>query len=156
VPFWGQYQGDAVASAQTANALSGTKTPEIRKWRANLVTRYEFQSGRLRGFRVGGAARWQDKVAIGYPYILNSLGTEVADIQHPFFGPDSLLIDLNCGYRTKLKFFERRIDCDLTLNLINAFADDELIPIVANADGSWGTVRIPSERTWAAVASFRF
>ena len=80
----------------------------------------------------------------------------MADIQRPYFGPDSLLIDLNCGYRTKLKFFDRRIDCDLTLILINAFADDELIPIVANADGSWGTVRIPPERTWAAVASFRF
>ncbi len=156
VPFWGQYTSNAVAPAQTANALSGTKSPEIRKWRANLVSRYEFQSGRLRGFRVGGAARWQDRVAIGYPYILNSLGASVADIGNPYFGPDSILVDLNCGYRTKLKFFDRRIECDFALNLINAFADDELIPIVANADGTWGTVRIPPERTWAAVASFRF
>ncbi len=110
----------------------------------------------LRGFRVGGAARWQDRIAIGYPYVRDANGNEVADLKRPYFGPDSLLVDLNCGYRTKFDFLTRRIDCDLGVNLINAFADDKMIPIVANADGSWGTVRIPPERTWTVVTSFRF
>ncbi len=92
----------------------------------------------------------------GCPYVRNSTGNEVADLQRPYFGPTSLIVDLNCGYRTKLRIFDRRIDCDVALNLQNAFADDELIPIVANADGSWGTVRVPPERRWALTASFRY
>lgn len=153
---WAQYTSEAVAPIQTANALSGSSSPEIRKWRANLVSRYEFQRGRLRGFRVGGAMRWQDRVAIGYPYIPDASGNQVADLKHPYFGPESLLVDLNCGYRSKLTLFDRKIDCEIGVNLYNAFADDKLIPIVSNADGTYGTVRIPPERTWAVTTSFRF
>jgi hypothetical protein len=153
---WAQYQTETVAAIQTANALSGTSTPEIRKWRANLVTRYEFQRGFLRGFRLGSALRWQDKIAIGYPYVRDSQGNDVADLTRPYFGPDSLLVDFSCGYRTRLKIFDQGLECDFALNLMNVFANDRLIPIVANADGGYGTIRIPPERGWAVTASFRY
>lgn len=81
-------------------------------------------------------------------------GNEVADLQRPYFGPDSLPVDLNCCYRTMLDICARRIDLDVGVNLLNAFAADKLIPIVANADGRWGAVCIPPERSWTVVTLF--
>src|SRR5207237_816402 len=56
----------------TALATDGSASAEQRKWRANLVGTYTFGSDsmfgqRLKGFGVGGAFRWQDKLGIGYP-----------------------------------------------------------------------------------------
>jgi len=152
----GQYRGEHVSGIETAAALSGTKAPEIRKWRANLVTRYEFSQGRLRGFSIGGAARWQDKLGIGYPFVVDATGKDVADLANPYFGPDELQVDISFGYRRRLEMLGTRVDWNLGINIRNAIASDDLIPIVANADGSYGTVRIPPHRIWSISNSFRF
>ena len=155
-PPLAQYTAETVSDIETAAALSGTKTPEIRKWRANLVTRYEFTSGFLRGFSIGGAARWQDKVGIGYPFLLDANGKEYADITQPYYGPDELQIDASLGYRRRISLFRHAVDWNVGLNIYNLIASDDLIPIRANADGSWGTVRIPPHRTWMLSTAFRF
>jgi outer membrane receptor protein involved in Fe transport len=152
----GQYRNESVSDIETAAALSGTRSPEIRKWRANLVTRYEFASGPLRGFSVGGAVRWQDKLGIGYPFLLDASGNDVADLSNPYEGPDELQVDLSLGYRRRLEIFGARIDWNIGLNIRNLIASDDLIPIHANADGSYGTVRIPPDRIWSISNSFRF
>ena len=38
----------------------------------------------------------------------------------------------------------------------NLNAKDELIPIASNPDGSWGTFRIPPERTWSVNNTLSF
>lgn len=152
----GQYRTESVADIETANALSGTKAPEIRKWRANLVTRYEFSSGRLRGFSVGGAARWQDKLGIGYPFLEDATGRDYADLANPYYGPEELQVDVSFGYRRRLDILGSRVEWNVGLNIRNLIADDDLIPIRANADGSYGTVRIPPHRAWSLSNSFRF
>ncbi|MEX0325046.1 MAG: TonB-dependent receptor plug domain-containing protein [Puniceicoccaceae bacterium] len=151
-----QYQRETVSDIQVDAALSGTSTPEIRQWRANLVTRYEFRDGILDGFRIGGAMRWQDIIGIGYPFIENENGDEVADIDNPYFGPEELYFDLNLGYNRKIKAFGQDFDWTITLNIRNITGQDDLIPIAANADGSYGTVRIPPDRTWTITNSFRW
>jgi hypothetical protein len=152
--FWPQYVAQTLSDIQTANAKSGTAMPEIREWRVNALTRYSFADGILNGFSVGGAVRWQDEVGIGYPFITDENGNSVADIANPYWGPDQLSIDLNFSYRKKIRAFGQRIDWTVTLNLRNINADDELIPIGANADGTYGTVRIPPERTWSITNNF--
>ena len=154
--FWAQYMSEHVASIQVANALSGTKTPEIRKWRANLVTRYDFRTGWLKGVNVGTAVRWQDRVAIGYPYIKDATGNEIADITRPYWGPDELQVDASIGYRRKLTSLGKKLDWNINFNVRNLLGRDTLIPIKANADGSWGTVRIPPLQTWSLTNSFAF
>ncbi len=151
-----QYNANTVSDIETAAALSGTRSPEIRKWRANLVTRYEFTSGILRGFSIGGAARWQDKVGIGYPFLTDANGKEYADITRPYYGPDSLQVDASLGYRRRITLFRHSVDWNVGINVRNLIADDDLIPIRANADGSWGSVRIPPHRTWMLSTAFRF
>lgn len=153
--FWAQYQAEQLPSIRSAAALSGASTPEIRKWRANFVTNYEFQRGFIRGLSIGGAVRWQDKIAIGYPYITQN-GVLVADVSNPYFGPSDTQVDLSLGYKRKLKILGGNVMWNINLNVRNLNAKDELIPIAANADGSWGTFRIPPERTWSITNSFAF
>jgi hypothetical protein len=151
-----QYQNESVNDIRTENALSGTANPEVREWRVNVVTRYQFRDGPLDGFRIGGALRWQDEIGIGYPLVPNEDGNNVADIANAYYGPQELYIDLNLGYNRKLKAFGQSIDWTISLNIRNLTGQEDLIPIVANADGSIGTVRIPPERTWRITNSFRW
>ncbi len=154
--FYSQYVSETLPSIRTAAALSGVATPEIRKWRANLVTRYDFRQGFLRGVNVGAAARWQDKVGIGYPFVTNATGQAVADITRPYWGASSIAVDLSAGYRRKLDILGSSVNWTVGIAVRNLNAKDEVIPIAANADGSWGTFRIPPERTWTLTNSLSF
>ncbi len=154
--FWDQYVAETLPAVRTASALSGTASPEIRKWRANVVTRYEFREGFMRGVNVGGALRWQDRVGIGYPFIRNSSGDLVADINRPYWGATDTAIDLSAGYRRKLQIRGAPVDWSIGINVRNLNAHDRVIPIAANADGSYGTFRIPPERNWSVTNSFSF
>jgi len=153
--FWAQYQSETLPSIRSAAALSGAATPEIRKWRMNFVTNYEIQRGFLRGLSIGGAVRWQDKIGIGYPYITQN-GLLVADVTKPYYGPSDTQVDASLGYKHRLKILGGNVMWAINLNVRNLNAKDELIPIAANADGTWGTFRIPPERTWSITNSFSF
>ncbi len=136
--------------------MSGTASPEIRKWRANLVTNYAIHSGRLKGVNFGGALRWQDKIGIGYPLIPNADGLNVADISAPYWGPRETAVDLSIGYKRRLQVVGQNIIWNVNLNVRNLNGKEEIIPIKANADGSYGNFRIPPERTWTLTNSFAF
>ncbi len=153
--FYDQYVAESLPSIRTAARLSGSAAPEIRKWRANLVTRYEFTRGFIRGLSVGGAVRWQDKIGIGYPYVTVG-GITAADITRPYFGPAETAFDATVAYRRKLKIMGSAVNWVVSLNVRNLNAKDELIPIASNPDGSWGTFRIPPERTWSVNNTLSF
>ncbi len=155
-PWRQQYLAETVYGLRADAAQSGTATPEIREWRANLVTRYEFTDGFLDGFRIGGAIRWQDKAAVGYPTIQDENNQNIADIDNPYYAPDTTYVDLNLGYRRDIKLFGRDVDWNLNLNIRNIMGEEELIPVKINPDGSLGTVRVPPERTWNLTSSFNF
>jgi len=154
--FWTQYDTETLTPIRTAAALSGTATPEVRKWRANLVTNYAFQTGRLKGVNIGGAVRWQDKIGIGYPLVPNANGQNVADITNPYWGPKEIAVDLSIGYKRRLKVVGQNVMWSLNLNVRNLNGKEEIIPIQANADGSYGNFRIAPERTWSVSNSFAF
>ena len=83
-------------------------------------------------------------------------GASVADVSRPYYGPSDTKIDLNLGYRHRLKIRGANLMWNINLNVRNLNAKDELIPIAANADGSWGTFRIPPERTWSLTNAIAF
>ncbi|MDI1335977.1 MAG: hypothetical protein PSU94_07305 [Lacunisphaera sp.] len=154
--FWEQYVAESLVPVRTAAALSGTASPEIRKWRANVVTRYDFRSGFLRGVNLGGALRWQDRIGIGYPIVKNATGDSVSDITKPYWGPTDTAVDLSVGYTRKLKIRGSPVTWNVGLNVRNLNAKEQIIPIAANADGTYGTFRIPPERSWSISNSFSF
>lgn len=143
----------------TALATEGTASPEQRKWRANLVTNYQFGKdsifgGRLKGWSVGTAARWQDKIGIGYPTTRNADTSVTIDIKHPYYAPAQLNGDAWISYQRKLR--KGKIDWKIQLNVMNLYGDDDLVPVAAQGWGEIAIVRLPPERRWYVTNTFTF
>lgn len=137
----------------------GTYTPELRKWRFNVVTNYNFTEGRLKGFNVGAGYRWQDKIAIGYPVASTSTaGVFTFDIANPIMGPREDAIDFWIGYEKKLT---SKIDWRIQFNIRNLGDGNKVIPLTVQptTDGSKYTVaawRIAPGQTWEITNTFKF
>ena len=138
-------------------AQDGTVSQEQRKWRWNLVSAYQFhEGGFLRGFEVGGAVRWQDKAAVGYPInLIESEGDilQQPDLANPYYTPSTWNGDLFARYKKKLS---DKIDWTIQLNLRNIVGDQDLTPEVINPDGSNAVIRIPVERAFYLTNTFDF
>jgi catecholate siderophore receptor len=150
-----------------ANALAdGGPVSELRKWRANAVINYDFQSRPLRGWGVGAGIRWQDKAAIGYPVAAfgpdltpatnptDPTNIRIQDVRNPYYGPTETNFDGWVSYQTKL--WNDRVDLKIQLNVRNINVGDKLIPIVANPDGSIGVWSIAEPRRYTLSATFGF
>lgn len=143
----------AVAPVASIRNRDGTYSAELRKWRFNFINNYTFPTAsRFKGFAVGGAYRWQDKAAIDYPLVNNGSGIFVADVSKPFYAPSTSAIDLWISYRRSL--FSNKVKWKLQLNVANAFADDDLIPVTVNTDGTPSMQRVPPPRTWFLTSTF--
>jgi outer membrane receptor protein involved in Fe transport len=136
--------------------LDGSNAPEVRPWRINVATRYQFTSGKLKGVSVGGAYRWQDQVIIGYKSVTKDIqGTlsETFDVESPYYGPADKAVDLWVAYQRKI---DKRINWRIQLNVQNAFSSATLIPINVSPDGSYGAYRIREGMTWQLTNTFSF
>jgi len=139
---------------RTLTLLDGSIAPEQREWRANLVTNYKFNEGLLKGVGIGGAARWEDSAAIGFPTTFNEeLQDEVLDVFNPFFGPTEFKLDLWASYERKL--FDR-LDWKIQLNVVNALNDDDLVPVGQDPDGTIAGFRIQDPIRFQITNTFRF
>ena len=134
--------------------LDGGPAPEQRRWRFNTVTNYTFKGGRLANVRIGGAYRWQDKAAIGFPVIVGPGGTGIIDVKHPYLGKAESNVDLWVGYRRKV--FSDRVAWNVQLNLKNVGRGNQLIPVSTQPDGSIASVRISTPQTWTLTNTFEF
>lgn len=127
---------------------------EIREWRWNLATNYKFSEGRLSGFGIGGGARWQDVVAIGYAGRVDPEIGETLDTDNPFFGPSELNLDLWMSYEKPV--FGDKADWKIQLNIRNLEGDDDLIPTFANPNGVVAGWRIKEPRSFVLTNTISF
>ncbi|MDQ1256768.1 MAG: hypothetical protein QG656_1368, partial [Candidatus Hydrogenedentes bacterium] len=134
-------------------ALDGAVSPEARKWRFNLANTDTFNEGRLKGIRVGGAFRLQDKVAIGYPIWLVE-GAPQYDVRNPYYGPKESNFDAWIGYGRRI--FRDKIRWSTQLNVRNIGTHDKLIPVSAQPDGTVAAYRIAAPMSWTFSNSFDF
>lgn len=135
--------------------LDGGPAPEQRRWRFNAVTNYTFKGGKLDNVRIGGAYRWQDKAAIGFPVILGPDGvTGIIDVKNPYLGDAESNVDLWVGYRRKV--FGDRISWNVQLNVKNVGRGNQLIPVSTQPDGTLASARISSPQTWTLTNTFEF
>lgn len=168
------FQSSVLNPFNTAALSDGSPATEQRKWRANLVGRYAFPAGMLKGFEVGGAIRWQDKVAIGFPVAtfetsVDSKGdtvlspddgiTEASDIRgydvkKPFYGPSETNYDLWLAYQTKI--LRDKIGLRVQLNVRNVGVHDKLIPIRINPDGKAAAWSIAESQRLTLSTRFSF
>ena len=136
-------------------SLDGTPNPEQRRWRCNFVTNYSFGSAMLKGFSVGANLRWQDKVAIGYPLVVDSFGNFVPDRAHSYYGPSETEVGFRAGYQRRI--LQNRCAWSISLNVQNAFSkSDDLIPVLAQPDGSIAQVRTAAPTAWILTNSLKF
>ena len=143
----------------TAQATAGSRSAEQRKWRANLVTSYTFSrespfGPALKGWSIGTGIRWQDKVAIGYPYKRNADQSVSLDIAHPYFGPQDINVDGWIGYGRKV--WQNRINWKVRLSATNLIGGTSLIPISTQPLGETAFARIPPEKRWYLTNTFGF
>ena len=136
----------------------GSNVPELREWRFNAISNYDFTEGRLKGFNVGAALRYQSDVVIGYPPIPNpdtaaAYPVYVFDIANPYKGPAETDIDMWVGYGRKLG---DKVDWRIQLNVRSIGKGNDLIPITTQPDGTPAGYRIAPRQYWSLTNSFRF
>lgn len=134
----------------------GTAVPEIRQWRVNAVSSYDFDRGFLRGVTVGGGLRWQDNVTIGFPPVtVPNDPTQVSfDLSAPFQGGTEANVDLWVGYGRR--FYRDKIDWRIQLNVTNVGKNNGLIAITAQPDGTPAGYRIAPRQEWTITNTFKF
>ena len=97
----------------------GKPNPEQREWRFNLITNYTFRDGGLKGLSIGGAVRYQDEFAGGYPLINDvDRGLVLPDTDNPWFGKRTMSFDATIGYRRKLDILGG-VDWRMQINMRN-------------------------------------
>jgi outer membrane receptor protein involved in Fe transport len=147
--IWGPW----LASYTLLKLQEGSANPEIRKWRYNIVTNYQFRHGFLKGVSVGASYRWQDKVIIGYP-VLTGGSFAGYDLSNPYYGPTEDAVDLSLSYERKLT---EKINWKIQLNVYNVGKNDKLIPISIEPDGkTWASARIAPVQEWQLTNTFSF
>jgi len=124
----------AINPIVAAISKDGQVSQEQRKWRANFVTNYTFTEGALKGFQLGGALRWQDKIATGYHVEVTEDGRVFPIIDQPFFGEAETNGDLWVKYGRPIR--NDSADWKIQLNLRNIYrSNGDFIPILTNPDG---------------------
>ena len=140
-----------------ATITEGRVSPAQRKWRWNVFGTYEFgKNSVLNGFSIGGAIRWEDKGAIGYPITLDPKLGNVSDIDHPYYSGTTFNQDAWVGYARKI--MRNRVLWKIQINLRNltAGASPKLIAINKNPNGSVGAYRIPDPTQGFITNTFSF
>ncbi|MCG8524906.1 MAG: TonB-dependent receptor plug domain-containing protein [Opitutales bacterium] len=154
--WWGsdrtirEYYDDMIYQAylfqQEAN---GTQSTEIRPWRFNLVTNYEFVDSKFEGANVGMALRWQDDAILGYRLD----DEDRLNPNDPIKGGAEGVVDAWVGYERRIT---DKVDWRIQLNMRNIGKDDRLVPITVNPDGSPAAQRISQGMTWTLTNTFSF
>lgn len=94
-------------------SFNGAKARGERGFGSSLYTNYTFTEGALKGFFLGGGARYQDANVIGtYDDVLVK-------------GEKLFLMDLSAGYGLKTEFRGKPVDIDFQLNVSNALDEDQ-------------------------------
>jgi hypothetical protein len=159
VPLWGpegqrgiERTAPFLGQLITNRALLGTPTGELRKWKYNLITNYDFTEGLLQGFGIGGGYRWEDSQVIGFqPIYIDPVSGEPlpdrsrpdaalsVDINNPFSDSSRETFDLWLKYNRKLT---DKIEWRIQLNVFNVADDKGTVPLWINPDGTYGTLGI--------------
>lgn len=151
---------------QTLNQMKqadGQRVENGRDWRVNLVTRYAFNEGRLRGGFVGAGYRFRSPQVLGYRAALvpnefplpGSPAEVLAPARNaPIEGDVLSETELFLGYSRKLG---RRVTWRVQLNVRNILDDQDPLEQRANiAEGFTTVYPVPEPRSFILTNTFSF
>ena len=147
------WNGYADADLKARLAEQGTVVPENRLWHVNLITNYDFSEGPLKGWSVGGAARYQSAATLAYTPIQGD-GFIAYDLDAPY--RDSSQIDFDAWVSYGRRIWDDRIDWRAQLNVQNVGIGDELVPITVQPDGTPAAYRIRPPQMIFLTNTFKF
>lgn len=145
-PFW------------AAATNEGRPRTQMREYRFAALTNYEFNSGMLKNFDIGGAVRWESKASIGFlagppetsgPYTGAVL---FLDNGKPVWDKARSYVDLSVGYRFRL--YGDKIRGKVQLNVRDVFEDGRLQAVAVNPDGNPYAYRIIDPRQFILSMNF--
>jgi len=146
---------DQVVDAIVAEArqLEGAAPYGQREWRANLITNYRFTEGMFENFSVGGAIRTEAKAIVGYHGLVNEEGQYYqTDANRPIYDTDvgadrwDDLTHIDLWFKYDFQLNNGKINASIQLNIRDVFAEEDLVPIYANWDGTVANYRISEPR----------
>ncbi len=140
-----------------AGAFEGSSNPNVRKWRMNFSTSYQFQDGKWKGWRFGMSARFREAGIIGYDKKTiedNGNTLSVIDVTKPYYNDDEVFWDGMVSYRGSLRdgAFRYRVQ----LNVRNMFDNSDLYSTDKISTGrsiKWATFE---PRTYILSTNFDF
>ncbi|MFW6353450.1 MAG: hypothetical protein ACOC3I_03585, partial [Verrucomicrobiota bacterium] len=150
------YDNIVVGGINNYRALQGAPVATQREWRGNLIGRYQFTEGKLKGSFIGGGVRYESEVAIGY-YGFDASGDgilDTPDTSRPINDDANFYFDLWAGYRTRV--LDDRAELLLQVNVRNIFEDGDLRPISADFAGNINTWRIVDPREIFLTTTLKF
>ena len=137
--------------------IEGQVSKGQRKYRASLLTNYQFQEGRLKGFSVGGSMRWEDKAIAGYygNPLPGSISGDLAlsDVARPIYDSGNTRIDLWGAYSWRLNSGQR---VKVQLNIVDAFENGRLQTVAFNLNGDPYGYRILDPRQFILTTTVDF
>lgn len=147
----------AFSALRSALSQEGAISPELREWRLNFVTNYEFSEGRFRGLTLGGAWRYQSKGAVGYQ-LTDTTGDgtpDASDVNNPYFADSESNFDFWTSY--EMPFFEKYGEWTIGLSVRNAFTDDnDVVTVLTQPNGYVARVRYAPPREFYFSSKFKF
>lgn len=150
------YQANVVGRAYAfMSAADGRSTDTARNARANLITNYSFTGERLKGFNLGGAARWRAKPTIGYGVTTSAAGATVLDLDKAYRGQEEFYLDAILGYRGRFKAWGG-FTYRLQLNVRNVLNDDDPIPVQTWTTGEVVKLATVEPRVFVLTFSVNF
>ncbi len=145
-----QWQQNILNPYTTFQSQVGKQQPEVAPWRANVITTYNFDHGKLKGAYVGGGYRYEAARVLGYKYDQTK---GALDINSPWKGDSDQHFDFWAGYSRKVS---DRINWRIQLNLTNVGESKGLEPLSINPDGTVAYSRIAEGMTWQLTNTFEF
>lgn len=149
-----RYLADILAPYSFEVANAGKPRSQVREWRANALTNYDFTDGVFRNWSIGGAVRWESKAAIGFRGRAPDASGVIFELDpnQPIYDKARAHFDFNVGYR--FKFAGDRVRGRVQLNIRDAFEGGRLQAVAANPDGSPYAFRIIDPRQFILTTTF--
>ena len=140
------YEGTSLAPIKLATSNHGKRRSQVREWRWNVVSIYDFAEGRLKNFSGGGALRLQDKGCLGCLAAAPDADGVVRqlDRSQPVYDQARLNADPSARYR--LRLFGDCVRAKFQLNIRNVQESRRLQAVGVNPDGKPFASRIIDPR----------